>query len=270
MALLEDEAASGPMAPRITVLRNTEAAAITRSVDGQLSVALRSTADGGSESVYAPALVVGCDGMHSVVRGTLQAWAANEDAHPASTPAAGSNTHHAPALAPAAGAAAAAASSRFGMVHAPSLSTNLRFKVLQLPPNPAMADGTVLHNPSFSLLVGQKAPLIGACRAARACCCLASMACSRVLRLCARRLPRLFGSEPASKAHPQQRDCTPLAAAPPHHIVTTRDDHNRRPAAAPGPAAHQGPRCRPHRQPHHAARPPRVGRERRRDAVQRV
>lgn len=50
------------------------------------------------------------------------------------------------------------------MVEAPSLSTNLRFKVLQLPANPAMADGTVLTNPSFCLLAGQKAPLIGESR----------------------------------------------------------------------------------------------------------
>jgi hypothetical protein len=47
------------------------------------------------------------------------------------------------------------------MVLTPSLSTNLRFKVLQLPANPAMVDGTVLTNASFCLLAGQKAPLIG-------------------------------------------------------------------------------------------------------------
>eukprot|EP00882_Tetradesmus_deserticola_P005981 GHRQ01006298.1.p1 GENE.GHRQ01006298.1~~GHRQ01006298.1.p1 ORF type:complete len:342 (+),score=172.70 GHRQ01006298.1:94-1026(+) len=47
------------------------------------------------------------------------------------------------------------------MAEYPSLSTDLRFKVLQLPPNPAVRDGTVLRNPSFCVLPGRKSKTIG-------------------------------------------------------------------------------------------------------------
>lgn len=134
MRLLEDEASHGQYAAYISVLRSTEASDITRDADGQLSVTLANTRLG-SSMTFRPKLVLGCDGINSVVRNTLQAWTA---------PQAASNGRD-----------------RFGMVLAPSLSTNLRFKVLQLPANPAMVDGTVLTNASFCLLAGQKAPLIG-------------------------------------------------------------------------------------------------------------
>lgn len=139
MRLLEDEATKGPYAKSITVLRNTEATAIQRDAEGHVSVTLRNTRDANnSSSTVRPSLVLGCDGINSVVRSTLKSWAAEQQ-----------------------GAGAGASGERFGMVSKPSLSTNLRFKVLQLPANPAMADGTVLANPNFCLLAGQKAPLIG-------------------------------------------------------------------------------------------------------------
>lgn len=139
MKLLEDEGTRGPYSSYISVLRNTEASDIQRDADGQLSVTLRNTRLN-SSMTFRPNLVLGCDGISSVVRSTLHDWAAEEKA---------------------AESASSNGSDRFGMVLAPSLSTNLRFKVLQLPANPAMADGTVLTNPSFCLLAGQKAPLIG-------------------------------------------------------------------------------------------------------------
>ena len=139
MRLLEDEATRGPYASNITVLRNTEATDIQRDAQGKVSVTLRNSRLN-SSTTFQPNLVLGCDGINSVVRSTLHTWAAEQQGS-------GSN--------------GASVKDRFGMVLAPSLSTNLRFKVLQLPPNPAMADGTVLTNPSFCLLAGQKAPLIG-------------------------------------------------------------------------------------------------------------
>lgn len=142
MKLLEDEATRGPYASYINVLRNTEASDIQRDADGQLSVTLRNTRLN-SSMTFRPNLVLGCDGINSVVRSTLQAWAADQKG----AAAGGSN--------------GSSGSQRFSMVKAPSLSTNLRFKVLQMPANPAMVDGTVLTNPSFCLLAGQKAPLIG-------------------------------------------------------------------------------------------------------------
>lgn len=156
MRLLEDEATHGPVSDRITLLRSTEAASITRSLDGELCVILRNT-QLNSTMAFAPKVLLGCDGMHSVVRSTLQRWASIDAEFPAEEVAAaisyGSGLRHLGRGAP-----------KFDMVAAPSLSTNLRFKVLQLPPNPAMVDGTVLDNPSFSLLAGQKAPLIGEAR----------------------------------------------------------------------------------------------------------
>jgi 2-polyprenyl-6-methoxyphenol hydroxylase-like FAD-dependent oxidoreductase len=141
MRLLEDEATRGPYASRISVLRNTEATDIQRDATGRLSVTLRNT-HLDSSMTFVPNLLLGCDGINSIVRNTMHMWAAGQQ---------GSSN----------------GKERFSMVLAPSLSTNLRFKVLQLPPNPAMVDGTVLNNPSFSLLAGQKAPLIG--EAAQSC-----------------------------------------------------------------------------------------------------
>jgi hypothetical protein len=142
MQLLEDEATRGPYASYISILRNTEASNIQRDAEGQVTVTLRNTRLD-SSMTFSPNLVLGCDGINSVVRSTLQAWSAAQ---------------------PGAAAAASVISGRdrFGMVLAPSLSTNLKFKVLQLPANPVMVDGTELTNPSFCLLAGQKAPIIGA------------------------------------------------------------------------------------------------------------
>lgn len=139
MRVLEDEALRGPYASYINVLRCTEAKDIKRDADGQLSVTLHNTRLNSSMD-FRPNLVLGCDGINSVVRSTLQAWSAEQQG------SAGSSS---------------SGKERFRMVLQPSLSTNLRFKVLQMPANPAMVDGTVLTNPSFCLLAGQKAPLIG-------------------------------------------------------------------------------------------------------------
>jgi hypothetical protein len=109
-----------------------------------VTVTLRNTRLDSSMN-FSPNLVLGCDGINSIVRSTLQAWSAQQKG--AAAAASGSN--------------GSSGRDRFGMVLAPSLSTNLKFKVLQLPANPVMVDGTELTNPSFCLLAGQKAPIIG-------------------------------------------------------------------------------------------------------------
>jgi 2-polyprenyl-6-methoxyphenol hydroxylase-like FAD-dependent oxidoreductase len=155
--LLEYRVKEPDFAPYITLITNTEAADIQRlpsssssSSDAkQVQVTLRNTVTGNTQR-FAPKLLLGCDGMNSIVRHSLQDWAA-EDANTSSSSSSSST----------AAANGSSSSSTFGMVEYPSLSTNLRFKVLQLPPNPPMKDGTVLCNPSFCMLAGQKSKLIG-------------------------------------------------------------------------------------------------------------
>lgn len=71
MRLLEDEASRGQYASYINVLRSTEASDIQRDADGQLSVTLHNTRLN-SSMTFRPKLVLGCDGINSVVRSTLQ------------------------------------------------------------------------------------------------------------------------------------------------------------------------------------------------------
>lgn len=192
--------------------------------------------------------------LHESAVATLQAWAAQK---------AGSTT------------AASNGRDRFGMVEAPSLSTNLRFKVLQLPANPAMVDGTVLTNASFCLLAGQKAPLIGEWwrgslgllrPPAHVCMyvtgndstlpCTCNTLPGRALQAGDMPLSADVTLQPGRSAlHPMPLlPCvhTPLACpAPPP----------RRPSPAPGPAAYQGPCAGQDRQPHHPARPPSLERD---------
>jgi 2-polyprenyl-6-methoxyphenol hydroxylase-like FAD-dependent oxidoreductase len=148
--LLEYRVKEADFAPYITLITNTEALDIQRlpnssssSSDAkQVQVTLRNTVTGNTQR-FVPKLLLGCDGMNSMVRHSLQDWAAADASTSSSTSAANGS------------------SSKFGMVEYPSLSTNLRFKVLQLPPNPAIKDGTVLRNPSFCLLAGRKSKSIG-------------------------------------------------------------------------------------------------------------
>jgi 2-polyprenyl-6-methoxyphenol hydroxylase-like FAD-dependent oxidoreductase len=144
--LLEYRVKEPDFAPYITLITNTEATDIQRLPNSSSSsgaqhteVTLRNTVTGNTQR-FVPKLLLGCDGMNSIVRQSMQQWSA-QDTGPTS--------------------AASSSSSRFSMAEYPSLSTDLRFKVLQLPPNPAMRDGTVLRNPSFCLLAGQKAKSIG-------------------------------------------------------------------------------------------------------------
>jgi 2-polyprenyl-6-methoxyphenol hydroxylase-like FAD-dependent oxidoreductase len=153
--LLEYRVKEADFAPYITLITNTEAADIQRlpssssSSDAkQVQVTLRNTVTGNTQR-FVPKLLLGCDGMNSMVRHSLQDWAA-EDASSSSSSTAASAAN-----------SSSSSSSTFDMVEYPSLSTNLRFKVLQLPPNPAMKDGTVLRNPSFCLLAGHKSKSIG-------------------------------------------------------------------------------------------------------------
>jgi 2-polyprenyl-6-methoxyphenol hydroxylase-like FAD-dependent oxidoreductase len=70
--------------------------------------------------VLYPRLLLACDGLHSSVRGALSSWAP-----------------------------ATYATSSF-----PSLSSGMRFKILQLPPNPVTTTGLVLQNDKIWVLEG--------------------------------------------------------------------------------------------------------------------
>jgi 2-polyprenyl-6-methoxyphenol hydroxylase-like FAD-dependent oxidoreductase len=141
--LLEYRVKEEDFAPYITLITNTEATDIQRlpntSSSGSVAqqVTLRNTVTGNTQR-FVPKLLLGCDGMNSIVRQSMQHWAAEDSK-----------------------ATSSSSSSSFSMAEYPSLSTDLRFKVLQLPPNPAMKDGTVLRNPSFCLLAGRKSKSIG-------------------------------------------------------------------------------------------------------------
>ena len=78
-------------------------------------------------------LVLGCDGIKSLIRKTLADW----------TPGS------------------------FEVEQYPSLSSGIRYKVLQLPPNPTTADGMVLINSSFAVLIGRPTKLLPAAPALR-------------------------------------------------------------------------------------------------------
>ncbi|KAF6249364.1 hypothetical protein COO60DRAFT_1706535 [Scenedesmus sp. NREL 46B-D3] len=156
VSLLEHCVTEGDFAPYVTLATNTEATDIRRlpnsssSSSGkakQVQVTLRNSVTSETQRVV-PKLLLGCDGMKSLVRHSLLEWAAEDDTMGASSAAA-----H--------GSSGSGSSSKFSMAEYPSLSTDLRFKVLQLLPNPAMKDGTVLRNPSFCLLAGRKSKSIG-------------------------------------------------------------------------------------------------------------
>lgn len=142
--LLEYRAKEEPFGAYINVITNTEAVDVQRlpgsssSSSKRIQVTLRNTVTDNTMT-FVPKLLLGCDGANSIVRNSLKAWAAEDGGNGSSS----------------------SSSSKYGMKEFPSLSTNLRFKVLQLPPNPAMKDGTVLHNPSFCLLAGKKTRLVG-------------------------------------------------------------------------------------------------------------
>jgi 2-polyprenyl-6-methoxyphenol hydroxylase-like FAD-dependent oxidoreductase len=91
---------------------------------------------GGARGALRPALLLGCDGVDSSVRSALQEWA-RED----------------PGLRAAAGS--------FEPRRVPCPSAGLRFKVLQLPPRPALRDGGALENAGFALLQGRPSAALG-------------------------------------------------------------------------------------------------------------
>jgi hypothetical protein len=77
-----------------------------------------------------PQLVLGCDGVNSLVRRTLAAWQAEDGA----------------AGAAAGGGGAGSSRGSFSMRELPGPSTGLRFRMLMLPPSPSLRSGFVLHN----------------------------------------------------------------------------------------------------------------------------
>jgi 2-polyprenyl-6-methoxyphenol hydroxylase-like FAD-dependent oxidoreductase len=150
--------AAAAAAAAVEVLTSSRVVGLERVTDaqGRARVAVRVEVGGGSgrggpavvaTRTFYPSLVLGCDGIGSLVRKALQRWAAEDDLE---------------AGAAAAAAAAAGGPRRgrgraptFGVRSYPSPASGLRFKVLRLPPNPALRDGaTVLRNPSFAVLTG--------------------------------------------------------------------------------------------------------------------
>jgi kynurenine 3-monooxygenase len=84
---------------------------------------------------FYPSLVLGCDGINSVVRKALERWAEEDDDNNDTT-----------------------TSPTFSLRSFPSPAAGLKFKVLRLPPNPRLNPddpATTLRNPSFAVLVGQ-------------------------------------------------------------------------------------------------------------------
>jgi 2-polyprenyl-6-methoxyphenol hydroxylase-like FAD-dependent oxidoreductase len=135
----------------VEVLTSSRVVALERVTDdqGRERVAVRVEVGGGSgrggpavvaTRLFYPSLVLGCDGIGSIVRKTLQMWAAEDGEESKGR-----------------GQASAASSpSTFGLRSYPSPAAGLRFKVLRLPPNPTLRDGkTVLRNPSFAVLTGK-------------------------------------------------------------------------------------------------------------------
>ena len=80
----------------------------------------------GKEMAFEPRLLIGCDGLHSIVRRALVA--------------------HAPVSPDGSGG------SRFIMNSLPTPSAGLRFLVLRLPPNPRVTEDITLENGSLAVL----------------------------------------------------------------------------------------------------------------------
>ncbi|KAI8471204.1 MAG: hypothetical protein J3K34DRAFT_520699 [Monoraphidium minutum] len=137
VGLLAGALARSEHAANVRVVTNARVSALRRTPGGVEADVSVSPPGGGAEQVVTirPRLLVGADGAASAVREALEAWAADD------------------------GALRAAGS--FRLVEAPCPSAGLRFKVLPMPPNPVLRDGTALPNPSFALLQGRKAAALG-------------------------------------------------------------------------------------------------------------
>jgi 2-polyprenyl-6-methoxyphenol hydroxylase-like FAD-dependent oxidoreductase len=97
------------------------APAVERPVEGTLRPAESSAAAAAAEpDVLYPRLLLACDGIHSSVRGALSSWAPTT----------------------------------YTTSSFPSLSSGMRFKILQLPPNPVTKNGLVLQNDKIWVLEG--------------------------------------------------------------------------------------------------------------------
>lgn len=146
MAALEHAVLHGPYSSSIKVLTNTACTSVDRVQQQQPNqhpqgdaaataaqvLQVEAKASDSRVLVFHPQLLIGCDGLRSIVRHTLVSW---ED-----------SSHRA----------------RFDVTEYPSLSTGLRFKVMPFPPNPTTKAGLPLDNPNFALIHGQKASIGGA------------------------------------------------------------------------------------------------------------
>lgn len=119
---------------QVEVLTSSRVVAVERDRStGRVAVTVEVGKSRDKKTLY-PSLVLGCDGINSVVRKALERWA-KED---------GKGEDQAPT---------------FSLRSYPSPAAGLKFKVLRLPPNPKLQptkgdDSTTLRNPSFAVLVG--------------------------------------------------------------------------------------------------------------------
>ena len=140
VGLLAAALEAAPHAARVRVVTSAAVTAVRRVVgggsSGSESVEVDVEGPGGATVTLRPALLLGCDGVASPVRAALQEWAAED-------------------------AAMRAAAGTFEARALPCPSAGLRFKVLPLPPQPRLRDGTVLANSGFALLQGRPSARLG-------------------------------------------------------------------------------------------------------------
>lgn len=144
MQILVDGVISHPVASKeVKLLTNTRIVSIHRE-EGHGGYVVKAVAETNSgqdtETItLCPRLLMGCDGIHSMVRETSRRWVQEE--LPQDSGRHGSKNRN-------------LTSERFSLVQLPSLATGLRYKVIVLPPNPATKAGVVLHNSEQVILPG--------------------------------------------------------------------------------------------------------------------
>jgi kynurenine 3-monooxygenase len=128
MSILDEAVAAEPA---IKLMTGSKATALRLEQPGEgseypkLAVEVTTRSSTEQQVTLRPQLVVGCDGVHSMVRTTLASWQ-QEQGNP----------------------------DAFSITQLPCASAGLRYRMLQLPANPTTRDGTVLANSTTLVLNG--------------------------------------------------------------------------------------------------------------------